>query len=664
MDLNEQDYLQQHDQSIHRELSRARRYVWVIALFWTLTVGWMLGWNEWRQYDNTEDIARIQARAIFGKDVLYQRWNAELGGLYGAVSDTVPPNPHLEGLVDERDITTPSGKQLTLINPAYMTRQVFELGIRVGAPPEHITSLKPIRPQNENAADPWETVALQQFEQGTAEVSAIEMINGEEMMRYMRPLYVETACLKCHKQQGYKVGDVRGGISVSVPMAPLRNVARLQTAANVGGGIALWVLGIIGLVWGGERVKRGIRRRRDVEAKLWEQTTQLRQMQKMESIGVLAGGVAHDFNNILTAINGYAELALMTLPDPAIQRNLEGILSAGNRAKRLTGQLLAFSRKQIYKPVTLALNPVIEELEPMLRRLVSEDINIEIDYQPNLPYIHADPAQLEQILVNLVVNARDAIDERASIAAEKEIILETGQVYLDDHYVATHAGSKTGKHVFFSVSDTGVGMTADMVNHIFEPFFTTKEMGHGTGLGLAMVYGIVKQNNANVYIYSEVGVGTTFKIYWPILDDETRLPVSSAHTLADNDYSGTETILLVEDDTGVREFATSALDSLGYRVFSAEDGVTAIRVASELGDPLDLLFTDVIMPHMNGSELAEILQNKMPGLRVLFASGYTDNHIVHSGALKKRTNFLQKPYSVDELSRRVREVLDAPKSFG
>jgi len=656
MDFNKDSYLQRHNQSTRREVKRIRRYVWLLCLFWTLTVGAMLSWTVRQQQQNTNDTAIVIARAAFEKDILYRRWNAELGGLYGKVTDTVQPNPYLKGLVDERDITTPSGKQLTLLNPAYMTRQVFELGIRDGAPPEHITSLKPIRPQN--AADPWETDALQQFEQTATEVSSIEMVNGQEVMRYMRPLYVESACLKCHKQQGYKLGDVRGGISVSVPMASLRHIERGQITTVVTGGILLWLLGVIGFLLSGWHLQNGVRRRADIEQQLWTQSVQLRQMQKMESIGVLAGGIAHDFNNILTAINGYAELALMKLPSADIQSNLEGILTAGDRAKKLTSQLLAFSRKQIYKPVTVTINRVIAEVEPMLRRLISEDINIETDFDSNLPLINADPAQIEQILMNLVVNARDAINERTTIAAEKKITIETGQVYLDDHYVATHAGSKTGKHVFFSVSDTGNGMTPEIKDRVFEPFFTTKKQGHGTGLGLATVYGIVKQNDANIYIYSEVDVGTTIRIYWTVLQNPVLLAVEENSTQNTNDYSGTETILLVEDDDGVREFAESVLRGLGYRVFSARDGVEALKIVSMPDGVPELLVTDVIMPNMNGNELAEILQNKILGLRVLFASGYTNNHIVHSGALNAGTNFLQKPYSVEGLSRRVREVLD------
>lgn len=656
MNLEEQAYFQKHNQSALRDIKRINRYVWVIALFWTLTVGAMLGGMAYQQQQEVIETARGIARAAFEKDVLYRRWNAELGGLYAEVSDTMRPNPYLKDIVSERDIVTPSGRQLTLVNPSYMTRQVFELGSRDGALAQHITSLTPLRPAN--AADSWETAALQQFEQGSAEISSIEMINGEEVMRYMRPLYAKSTCLKCHEQQGYKIGDVRGGISVTVPMSSLRDAEYLQGSIVITGGLLLWAIGMLGLFWGGVRLRRDTRRRMAMEQQLSTQSMQLQQMQKMESIGVLAGGVAHDFNNILTAINGYAELALMGSPKAAIQRDLESVIVASNRAKKLTSQLLAFSRKQIYKPVALELNTVIEEIEPMLRRLISEDINIETVYAADLPLINADPTQIEQILVNLVVNARDAVNECATIAAEKGITIKTGQVYLDEHYVATHAGSKTGKHVLFSVSDTGIGMDEKTKDRVFEPFFTTKEQGHGTGLGLATVFGIVKQNDANIYIDSEVGVGTTFKIYWPILDAPISLSAEKVSAVDDHDYFGTETILLVEDDTGVREFAESVLSGLGYRVLLAEDGTEALDMVSKLDGTLDLLVTDVIMPHMNGDELAEILRKQLPTLRILFASGYTDNHIVHSGALKSGMNFLQKPYSIGELSRRVREVLD------
>jgi len=659
MGLNEQEYLQEHKQAVQWELWRIRRYAWFIAIFWTTVIVVIFVKSVQQEQQHTEETARIIARAAFEKDVLYRRWNAEIGGVYGAVTETMQPNPYLEDLVDERDITTLSGRQLTLINPAYMTRQVFELGIRNGSPAEHITSLKPIRPAN--AASPWETEALRQFEQDVAEVSALATINDEEVMRYMRPLYVETACLKCHKQQGYKVGDVRGGISVVVPMADLRTIERIEIDSVAAGLAILWVLGVIGLVLVTQRLGRGITRRHEIEQLYWEQASQVRQMQKMESIGVLAGGVAHDFNNILTAINGHAELALRKIEETQpIRHNLESILKAGTRAQDLTSQLLAFSRKQIHKSGIIDLNTVIVEMEPMLRRLISEDIHIEMCFDADILPIQADPVQIEQILVNLVVNARDAIEERAAVAAEKKITIETGQVYLDEDYVARHVDSKTGRHVFFAVSDTGVGMTADVKNRIFEPFFTTKAQGHGTGLGLATVYGIVKQNDADVYIYSEPDIGTTFKIYWPVAPADNAAPMPEMRPTAANDYSGTETILLVEDDAGVREFACAALEGLGYRVSCAGDGLEALDMLAQAGLAVNLLITDVIMPNMNGDELAKKAAAAIPNLRILYASGYTDNHIVHKGRLAKGTNFLQKPYSVDELAKRVREVLDTP----
>lgn len=389
---------------------------------------------------------------------------------------------------------------------------------------------------------------------------------------------------------------------------------------------------------------------------------QLHQAQKMESVGVLAGGVAHDFNNLLTIINGRADIALMDLDVTSnLFKHINEIKKAGARAENLTRQLLAFSRKQIYQPRIIKLNTIINGLNKMLKRLINESIKIRLFVNNDIPPIKADPGQIEQILINLVVNARDAIMENTCHDAKMEICIETGEAVLDDEFVKGRPEAKKGRYVYFSVSDTGLGMDNETKENIFEPFFTTKPEGKGTGLGLSTVYGIVKQNSGFIYVYSELNKGSSFKIYWPIPDMEEKI-FESKSDKEKSILSGNETILVVEDNEALRLFSKEALVKMGYRVYEASNGRKAMELAESIGlenkIKIDLLFTDIIMPEMGGSELADALIEKIPDLRVLFTSGYTDNQIVHNGEVKEQLNFIQKPFTIQALSEKIRGVLD------
>ncbi len=418
------------------------------------------------------------------------------------------------------------------------------------------------------------------------------------------------------------------------------------------------ILNAAGKVEKGICAEIDITERKKMEAALQESEARLQQAQKMESIGTLAGGIAHDFNNLLTAINGQAELGLMKLPEKhAVRTNLEGILAAGQRAAKLTGQLLAFSRKQMYHPQTVEINNHIQNLLDMLRHLIREDISIETQLAPNLPPINADPHQLEQILVNLVVNARDAIHEQHDVSRGKKITIQTDAIELNDPFLAMYPDSKRGKYICLCVSDTGAGMDEATREKIFEPFFTTKPKGQGTGLGLATVYGIVKQNDGSIYVYSEKGKGTTFKILWPLAKNN-HIKMKTSPENEEIDLSGTETILLVEDDAQVRTFAADSLRILGYTVLAAENGKHALQMLSENAAVVDLLVTDVIMPEMDGPTLAETIGQRMSDIPVLFMSGYADDLLGNKGALTRTVQYLQKPFSSHALAKKVRAVLD------
>jgi CheY-like chemotaxis protein len=371
----------------------------------------------------------------------------------------------------------------------------------------------------------------------------------------------------------------------------------------------------------------------------------------MDAIGRLAGGVAHDFNNLLTVILGRTDIILRQLKteDP-IRRGIELIQRTAGRAAELTKQLLAFSRKQVLEAVVLDLGAVTIDMKEMLARLIGEDIALVTTIAPSLGRVKADRGQIEQVVMNLAINARDAMPKGG------HLIVETDNVDLDDEYVRRHMGARPGPHVMLAVSDSGVGIPREHQRHIFEPFFTTKEQGKGTGLGLATVYGIVKQSGGYIEVDSEPDRGTTFRIYLPRVDAAESAGDRAARPAAP--AGGTETILLVEDEEGVRELARDILRASGYTVIEARNGPEALLLSERHQGPLDLLLTDVVMPRMSGRELAERIGPLRPDLSVLYMSGYTDDAVIRHGVLGADTAFLQKPFTPAALVQRVRETLD------
>src|SRR5882762_3167145 len=381
---------------------------------------------------------------------------------------------------------------------------------------------------------------------------------------------------------------------------------------------------------------------------------QLRQSQKMEAVGRLAGGIAHDFNNLLMVISGYSEFLLEHVgPDPTLRNPTQEIASAAERASSLTRQLLAFSRKQMLVPKVLDLNAVVTENLKMLTRMIGEDIDLVMIPASNLGAVKADAGQIEQVIMNLAVNARDAMPSGGKLT------IETASVALDEDYARFHAPLKPGDYIMLAISDTGEGMDAETQSHLFEPFFTTKGL-KGTGLGLSTVYGIVKQSGGYIWVYSEPGKGTTFKVYLPRVKDA--VPVSVAETAASTTHKGYETILLVEDEPAVRELTQIVLTTRGYTVIEALTPEDAVRMAVNKGAEIHLLLTDVVMPGISGRELAKRLTGLYPNLRVLYMSGYTYNVIAQDGTLEEGISFLQKPFTPQVLAQRVREALDRPVS--
>ncbi|PYP82793.1 MAG: hybrid sensor histidine kinase/response regulator [Blastocatellia bacterium AA13] len=409
-----------------------------------------------------------------------------------------------------------------------------------------------------------------------------------------------------------------------------------------------------------EGMVEDITERRRTEEELRQVEEQLRQSQKMEAIGRLAGGIAHDFNNLLTVINTYAEVAMSRLPDGhRICADLREIHKAGDRAAALTHQLLAFGRKQVMQPRVLNLNNAVSDMKKMLRRVIGEDIDLIADLAPDAHNIKADPGQIEQILMNLAVNSRDAMPFGG------QLIIRTSNVELDEPR-AGQLNASRGRYVRLSIEDTGCGMEQSTLEQIFEPFFTTKDVGKGTGLGLATVYGIVKQSGAHISVSSEPDEGTTFEIYWSVAEEvfdsvitEAALDPRSVKAGLSDQSIGGETILLVEDEEPVRDLVEQVLSSAGYVVYTAGSGSEALGFCEQFNEPLHLIMTDVIMPQMSGPELAGRLLEMIPGLKVLYASGYTDDAILRHGISDSPAHFIPKPFNIGALTQKVREVLDS-----
>jgi signal transduction histidine kinase/CheY-like chemotaxis protein len=402
-----------------------------------------------------------------------------------------------------------------------------------------------------------------------------------------------------------------------------------------------------GTVVGSVEVARDISRETALEV-------QLAEAHRMEAIGRLAGGIAHDFNNILTAISGFAELAADELPDDhPVAEDLAQILQASERAAALTQALLAFSRRQVMQPSVLDLNDVVTGISPMLGLLIGEDVVLVVRTDPTLGRTMADRARFEQVVMNLAVNARDAMPNGGRLT------IETANVDLDAEYVRTHVDAKAGPHVMLAVFDTGVGMAAQVLKHAFEPFFTTKAQGKGTGLGLSTVIGIVAQSGGSIDVHSEPGHGAAFRIYLPRV--EARSEASRTAGRGPESPIGRETILVAEDEPAVRAFVERVLSHAGYRVHTAANGEEAVRLAATL-DRLDLLFTDMVMPGMGGPELIEALTAQRPHLPTICASGYTDNAVFRDGAATSQLPYLSKPFTAEALLALVRQVLDGPAS--
>jgi len=631
--------------SLNTSSSRFASYrsLFILGIVWTLLILASFVWNTFIDRHAVEEEALYLARAIHEEDIQFRHWNASNGGVYVPVSEVTRPNPYLAH-VPTRDIAMPDGQLLTLVNPSYMTRQIYELKDEADLEVRgHLTSLRPLRP--ENAPDEWEVRALLEFQtEGATEVSSIEtMEDGRQYLRMMRPMTAESECLKCHGDQGYDEGDIRGGMSVSVLMSP--RIDRLHehlAVLSVGHGL-FWLLGIGGIVIAGMRQKR----HEDARTRLLKQ---LRQSQKLESIGQLAGGVAHDFNNYLTAIRGFNDLALTELtPDSPARKDIEESRKAADRAAAMTRQLLIFSRREAIDPRPVDLNGLITDLLKMLERIIGDQFRVSCGLSEGLWAVSADAAQMEQVLVNLAVNARDAMSDGG------EIRLATGNVTVDRQYAAGHPGARTGDHVRLTVEDSGAGMDAETLAHVFEPFYSTKPAGKGTGLGLAVVYGIVSQHDGWLEVESSPGQGSAFSVFLPAITDKERRDADEMDPFAGLRGHG-ERVLLVEDEDDVRKIAGEILTRNGYEVVAAASAEEGLELYREHKGDFRVVFSDVMLPGEGGITLVGRLLEEDPGLAVLLASGYSDAEDEEVIATKGYA-FLNKPYSPGDVLKTFSRLL-------
>ncbi|MBN2707063.1 MAG: DUF3365 domain-containing protein [Deltaproteobacteria bacterium] len=751
---------------------RLTSIILVFNLFWTLVLAGLTVVSILQEKKTSRALAEIEARASFDKDIIYRRWVAVQGGVYAPIA-TTPPNPYL-GHLQDRDLTSTAGHRLTLINPAYMSRQVHAMSERQHGFVGHITSLKPLRP--ENLPDPWERSALERFNADLMEISSVENIGPVPYLRYMKALLVEESCLKCHADQGYMVGDIRGGISVSVPMAPYQAVGDANIRRHCLTYFLLWAFGLIffnyflfllrneikgkesiekalqvseekfakafhnhfllmmisdlesGVIYDvnetfvsltgfskeqavgrtaaelglcdashRERIKTELERKSDIED-LETQITkadgsaatclffheaievdgkprllsiaqditdrkkaeeekkllfkQLQQSQKLEAIGVLAGGIAHDFNNILSAIMGYTELTILNHEDdPRLTEDLENVMRAGARAKELVNQILTFSRQSRNEKFPLQLQPIIKEAVKMLRSTLPATITIDESIAGDCGAVLADPTQIHQILVNLCTNAFHAMEKgggRLKVCLQRAASLPAAlleQVPAD------------GEFLELSVSDTGCGIEEKFLQKIFDPFFTTKEQGKGTGMGLSITHGIVKEHGGAILIDSIIDRGTTFKVYLPEYSRPTAMQASApaAETALPG---GDEHILIVDDDKMVAEAMQAMLTRLGYRTTAVLDSNQAWRLFREHSQDFDLVITDLTMPGLTGIELAEKINELGLKLPVILCSGY--NYLSDDKAMSRIgiRAVIKKPVNIAVLAEIMRQVLD------
>lgn len=736
-----------------------------VTLVWILIVAGSFSWSVYHERKHTLEMARNEARSAFNKDLALRLWATSHGGVYVTPDDRTPPNPYLSHLPD-RDVLTLSGKKLTLMNPAYMLRQTMQDYEKLYGVKGHITSLKLLNPMN--MPDEWQRKALNELDRGAAEVAGVAEIRGEKYLRLMRPMLTKKGCLKCHGHQGYTVGDVRGGVGVSVPMMPyyrteytiIKNYLWTNGAVLLAGLLAIGFVSFrskkrisekheadkklreseermsllfnslpdfivqvgtdMKVVWANQcvtevkpdavgqycyRVFRAASRLcpdcpvrqcmesgtivseelayegfTEREGETWwsltgiplkdesgtvtgaievcrnitdrvEMEASLRQSQKMEAIGTLAGGIAHDFNNILGGIIGYTELVQGDVPQGSrVQDDLKEIIKSADRAKDLVRQILTFSRKSRKERKTLSIAPIIQEAVKLLRSTIPTTVEIRPAINEQSGMVNADATQMHQVMMNLCTNAAHAMQETDGV-----LDVSLNPVVLSEESMGIYHDLTPGPYVELRIADNGAGIDPRILPRIFEPFFTTKEQQKGTGMGLAVVHGIVKDHGGEINVESRVGAGTTFTILLPRVIEQ---PAADGGEQTEAE-GGSGHILFVDDEKTLMDIGRRILESLGYTVTACNGSLEALDVFQQSPDEFDLVITDQTMPHMTGYNLAKRILRIKPSMSVILCTGYSDSLTPQKARDAGSKALLYKPFSRKDVARTVHDVLSA-----
>ncbi|MFA7382455.1 MAG: response regulator [Desulfurivibrionaceae bacterium] len=620
------------------------RYALMFAV-WSLMVFVSLCWSLHQQGHHLLDSATVAARANINKDISFRKWATSHGGVYVKPTEHTPPNPYLR--IPERDVVTTAGVVLTLMNPAYMLREMQnDFGDDYGTRSQ-ITSLKPLNPAN--APDAWQIKALTGFVRGSKELIEVNYLQGRPSLRMMLPLFVEQGCLKCHAHQGYKLGDIRGGISTSIPLAPFLEHSlagnTLLTLSHVG----VWLIGLTAMLLFYRREYFLDEKNQQAEEEKAKLETQLRQAQKMEAIGTLAGGIAHDFNNILSIIFGYNDLAIREKDPNVRQEYLEELKKGAVRAKELVAQILAFSRKTEQQKQPLQVSLILKEALKMLRASIPTTIEIRQNIVAS-GLVLADPTQIHQLIMNLCTNASYAMRETGGTLAVSLAEINIGE---KDY---SYAKLTPGSYLKLEVSDTGGGIAPEIQEKIFEPYFTTKKPGEGTGLGLAVAHGIVQGHHGHITVYSEPGKGTSFHVYLP-LTEQVAGPL--ADKTAPKDLRGKgERILFVDDEGQIREVVAAILAKNNYQVTTFADGVQAWEEFQKQPGQFDLVITDMTMPSMTGAELAQKILAFSQETPVILCTGQSELINKEKAFAMGIRDYLNKPVLMETLLGAARKALE------
>jgi len=631
-------------------------------------------------------LARADALTNYEKDISYRKWATAHGGVYVLLDGKTVPNPYLD--VPDRDIETIKGLRLTLVNPAWMTREVHEFSHNAKETSHtHITSLKVLNPVNE--PDEWEKKALHAFKNGLKELVEVADFQGEPHLRLMRPLYTETGCLKCHAKQGYKKGDLRGGISVAIPFDAHLAVLKENFFINLLWHVFLWIVVVVLLFYVyicskrlfGEKEAAEVRaivsgeeslcrlqelqeenlKREQAETERERLHVRLVQAQKMEAIGTLAGGIAHDFNNILSAIFGFTELAQTTVESIVpgadvtqltvrLREDLRQVMAAGNRARDLVRQILTFSRQKSIELVPIELVPCLKGVMNLVRSSIPTTIEIVQNITTERSVINADPTQIHQVVMNLCTNAWQAMEHTGG-----KLSVTLKRVVFGAEELRRRPEARAGEYMQLSICDTGIGIDPVVKERIFDPYFTTKKEGKGTGMGLAIVHGIISSYGGFITVYSELGKGTSFNLYIPAVSERVSVPEEVARPV----LRGSETILLVDDEPSIISVCQQGLELLGYKVVSTESSLEALKIFTDSPGDFDLVITDHTMPEMTGVQLTQKISEIYPDVRVILCTGLsTEKMKVEIKAMKNIKEFVQKPITTSEMSRVIRRALD------